>query len=298
MLAPGRRDVLEERVSDEAMTCSLRSGRMAHPASLPARGILGGPDEQRPFRLVRRPASPALASLVDFYWIVTWDLRGRDPYEARVLAHPCVHLVFEPGHSRIYGVVRGLFSYRLCGAGRVVGVRFRPGAFRPFLGRAVSTITDRCVGIDHVSAVDASETERAVLGASDVERAPAILDAFLCEFAPAPDPTAEMVSELVTRIASDPSLKRVSDLATSVGIAARTLQRLFAEYVGVPPKWVLRRYRLHEAAERANGDQRVDWSRLAAELGYYDQAHLIRDFTATIGAPPARYARAVSANFT
>ena len=75
-------------------------------------------------------------------------------------------------------------------------------------------------------------------------------------------------------------------------MTARTLQRLFADYVGVSPKWVMRRARLHEAAERADSGEPVDWTSLASDLGYADQAHLTRDFTVTIGVPPSRYAAA------
>jgi AraC-like DNA-binding protein len=81
-------------------------------------------------------------------------------------------------------------------------------------------------------------------------------------------------------------------LAQVSGQPARRLQRLFADYVGVSPKWVMRRARLHEAALRAEagGAASVNWAGLAADLGYADQAHLTRDFTATIGVPPTRYA--------
>src|ERR1019366_6732580 len=80
------------------------------------------------------------------------------------------------------------------------------------------------------------------------------------------------------------------ELAAAAGMTARGLQRLFADYVGVSPKWVMRRARLHEAAEQADSGELVDWAELAAGLGYADQAHLTRDFTATIGVPPAQYA--------
>jgi len=94
----------------------------------------------------------------------------------------------------------------------------------------------------------------------------------------------------VARITTDPALRRVGELAAASGTSARSLQRLFADYVGVSPKWVMRRARLHEAAERADGGELVDWAELAADLGYSDQAHLTRDFTATIGVPPTHYA--------
>jgi AraC-like DNA-binding protein len=70
------------------------------------------------------------------------------------------------------------------------------------------------------------------------------------------------------------------------------VQRWFQQYAGVAPTWVLRRYRLLDAAEAVRDGGLVDWAALAAELGYADQAHLIRDFRAAVGEPPAAYARA------
>jgi AraC-like DNA-binding protein len=54
---------------------------------------------------------------------------------------------------------------------------------------------------------------------------------------------------------------------------------------------VIRRYRLHEVTERMARGETADWARLAAELGYADQAHLTRDFTSLFGEPPTAYAR-------
>ena len=88
----------------------------------------------------------------------------------------------------------------------------------------------------------------------------------------------------------DRTLNRVSDLAERLSLSVRSVQRLFADHVGLSPSWVIRRYRLHEAAAEATAGGGVDWARLAIALGYYDQAHLVRDFSATVGTPPARYA--------
>lgn len=87
---------------------------------------------------------------------------------------------------------------------------------------------------------------------------------------------------LVERVRADRSVRRVGELARSEGLSTRSLQRLFAAYVGVGPKWVVLRYRIHEALERAESTATVDWSALAATLGYADQAHLVRDFTAKV----------------
>ncbi|MFD5327407.1 DUF6597 domain-containing transcriptional factor [Streptomyces sp. NPDC127092] len=125
----------------------------------------------------------------------------------------------------------------------------------------------------------------------------AALDAFLLAHGPAADPAAEQAMALVDLVRTDRTVRRVSALARAAGLSPRSLQRLFASHVGVGPKWVILRYRIHEALERAESGSAAappDWAALAADLGYSDQAHLVRDFTATIGVPPTAYARALS----
>lgn len=85
-------------------------------------------------------------------------------------------------------------------------------------------------------------------------------------------------------------IRRLAELCDVAGLGRRTLQRMFLRYAGVSPTWVLRRYRLLEAAEAVREGQQVSWAEVAAGLGYADQAHLIRDFRAAIGQTPAAYA--------
>ncbi len=87
----------------------------------------------------------------------------------------------------------------------------------------------------------------------------------------------------------------VAQLADQHAVSPRTLQRAFADYVGVGPKWVLKRYRMHVAAERIAAGEVDDGVSLALDLGYFDQSHFIRDFTAQIGVPPSAYERACAA---
>ena len=100
-------------------------------------------------------------------------------------------------------------------------------------------------------------------------------------------------SLVVTNVAQSNHARLHSSLAARFGLGVRALQRLFAEYVGVSPKWVIQRYRLHEAAERIARmrPEELDGAALAADLGYADQAHFIRDFRRWVGFTPAEYAR-------
>ncbi|CAM5256166.1 hypothetical protein SCYAM73S_06737 [Streptomyces cyaneofuscatus] len=193
------------------------------------------------------------------------------------------------GYAEVAGIGLGLFTRKLTGRGRVCGVQFRPGGFRPFAPEhALSDLTGR--------QVDAAEVLRtppplgAVLDPADEDARVAALDACLLALEPRPDPQATLAMELADRVRTDRSVCRAGQLARDTGLTPRSLQRLFSAYVGVGPKWVILRYRIHEALERAESDPAVDWARLAADLGYSDQAHLVRDFTATVGVPPTAYA--------
>ncbi|MCX5411852.1 helix-turn-helix domain-containing protein [Streptomyces sp. NBC_00059] len=268
------------------------------------RGIVDAPDLFTRVRFRLRDPAPELRPHVEHYWLIDWDLE--EPYTSQVVPHPCVHLVFQrsesggaagrAGTAEVYGVVQGLFSQRLEGRGRVCGVKFRPGAFRPFApGRPVSDWTGRRVPADEALTAPgggppASVIAPDVLAPADEDARVAALDAYLLPLLPAPDPQAELAKSLAERARTDRSLLRVDALARAGDLSVRSLQRLFSGYVGVGPKWVILRHRIHEALQRAEKDPEPDWARLAADLGYSDQAHLVRDFTATVGVPPTAFA--------
>jgi AraC-like DNA-binding protein len=254
------------------------------------RGVLRPDIAARRFTLSRRQPSAALAPFVEYHWILRWDLRGQQPHEQTILPHPNVNLSFEPWLTGIYGVHRGRFTRSLTGRGQVLGVRFRAGGFRPFWPAPVSRLTDRVVPAASLFGPAAGAAGQAVMRACDDAEMISAAEGLLLPALPACDPLASQAASLVGRIVADSSLRRVDELALASGMTVRGLQRLFSDYVGVGPKWVMRRARLHEAAARADSGEPVDWAGLATALGYADQAHLTRDFTATIGVPPTRYA--------
>jgi AraC-like DNA-binding protein len=239
-----------------------------------------------------------LSFFVENFWIVAWDLRGQEPHVQKTLPYPCVHLVFDPGRTAIFGVMRGAFEYRQEEIGRVLGVRFRAGGFRGVLGGSVASITDRTIPLSSVYDLDADAAEASVFGAAGVvlgaegdagmmQAAEAILRTRM----PPVDETAGIVGGIVERIEADRNINRVDELAAQVGLGERALQRLFNDYVGVSPKWVIRRFRLHDAASRLAKDEDVNLTGLAQDLGYADQAHFTRDFKAIVGRSPSDYRR-------
>jgi AraC-like DNA-binding protein len=241
--------------------------------------------------VARHPCSPALAPFVTYLWTVEWDLPPGRRHVQRVLPNPVVHLSFEPDRSRVTGPLRrSTDGYELAGRGRVVGLRFRPGGARPWLPGPVSELTDREVPVAAMADLDAAALRARVQEAPDTAGAVALVDAALAPLRPEPDPAVGRADDLVRIVDAEPGIRRIEDLAARLATTPRSLQRFCAEWIGVGPKELVRWARLHEAAGRAAMGP-VDWAALAGELGYADQAHLIRDFTRVVGEPPARYAR-------
>lgn len=259
---------------------------MAPPAARDAREVDGAWTRFQ-WHSFRSPA-PDLAPFVDHYWIVTWDYAGQTPYRQVIVPYPNVHLTFFNGAARVTGVARRHVVKVLDGVGWVFGIAFRPGCFRPFLGRSVATLTDTSAAAGELLGTEPPEREMILAGSE--RRRVEIAEAYLRDNLPDPDPTAEQAADAVSRIAAQPEITRVGGLADELQTGVRGLQRMFAEYVGVGPKWVIRRYRLHEVTERMAQGDTIDWAGLAADLGYADQAHLVRDFTAVVGESPTRYA--------
>jgi AraC-like DNA-binding protein len=253
-------------------------------------GVLGVRDVD--FTLDRYEPAGDLAALVERHWLVGWELPPGRAASVTLLPHPCVNVVLDGGRLAVAGVGRGRFTYAYRGAGRVFGVKFRPGGFLPFLGRPLVEITGLTLPAEQLWGPAATALAARMSAAPAVEELIALVEAFLRERWPPDDPQVHEVGRIVAALLNDRTLTRVDDVTERFNIAPRTLQRLFARYVGVTPKWVLRRYRLHEAAAALDREQDRPWAEVAAELGYFDQSHFIRDFTAAIGMTPVAYAQA------
>lgn len=247
------------------------------------RGILHPKAGEGKFRLSLHPPAPDLAFFVEQYWIVNWDLRGQEPYAQEVLPHPCVHLVIEDDTASIVGVMQGKFSRLLEGRGRAFGVKFKPGAFYPFVKTPVSRFTNGSLSLHDVFGADGVRFEEEMRRSEDEGAMIGIADCFLRERLPERDENVALVNQIIDRIIADRAITRVDDVARPLTLTTRSLQRIFSQYVGVSPKWVIKRYRLHDAAERLAVGDVVDWPKLAVDLGYFDQAHFINDFKAIVG---------------
>lgn len=191
------------------------------------------------------------------------------------------------------GVMRGRFTRRLESEGRVFGIKFLPGAFHALCGSPVSRFTDRRFAAADFFGSGWLSLEQKILAQKDIHAMAALAENFLRAKQPAISDEAMLVRRIVDRTLSDPTILKVDFLCETFSLNKRQLQRLFSDYVGMSPKWVIERYRMHEALEQLSGAEQPDLARLALSLGFFDQAHFQKAFRKMTGRSPGTYARAL-----
>lgn len=242
------------------------------------------------YRHVRYAPAKALSYWVKHVWVEEWDLLGSEPQTREVLPHPNVQFVFAAGRSRIFGVQSQRFIRRLTGQDRILGITFRAGAFYPFFRKPVFSITNQSIEARRVFD-NADDAESDVLASIDDHAMVQAASRFLLAHLPPQDPHVETAWIAVNRIADDPSITKVSRLASCCGLHRRTLERLFTRYVGATAQTIIKRYRMYDVLERLNAAKSLDWAAMAQDMGYFDQAHFINDFKKSVGCSPAAYFR-------
>ncbi len=259
-----------------------------HRAHLTAR------DEPAP-PIYRYPAAPALADLVRHFWIPVWRLPAGEIRTQRVLQYPVCNIVIAQDYARFYGPNSGLSTVDLSGAGWAVGVMLQPAAGRILWDRPVATITDGNVPVEQLTTVDGASLRDLVRNAmaddpgneTSHRLAIATIENALEPLLPV-DEEGKRVNRLVEMVETDPTIVRVEQLATELGTTERSLQRLTKDRLGLTPKWLIQRRRLHDAVSGIKTGP-TSLADLAYTLGYADQAHFTRDFTKATGMTPSQY---------
>jgi AraC-like DNA-binding protein len=242
--------------------------------------------------VVEYPPPAALARFVDAFWArapgssVT-AAGGAEP--ERILPDGCLDVVVGPRQAIVVGAMTGAIVVPSIGFPALIGVRFRPGMATAFLGVPAVELTDGQAPLEDVWADGAAVADR-VGSALGTDRAVARLAAVLTARLPGVAPVPADLTAAVEHIVARSGRTGVARLSASLGVTRQHLARRFAAYVGVSPKTLCRVVRLrtllhHHAA--AGG--RTGWARLAADLGYSDQSHLVAEFRSLTGLTPSRW---------
>ena len=239
---------------------------------------------------------PEFDGLARSFWIPVWSVSPGESAPQKVLQYPVCLLVVASDYARFYGVTSGLSTTTLSGEGWAVGVMLEPAAGQLLTGRSVDEFTDRHVDLSQVLGHQSRELVtgiRAVMTTSPHSpeahaEAMRLYGNVLRRFLPA-DAEGSLVNKITAYVEANPEVVRVSQVCAAFGLSERTLQRLVRHRVGLTPKWLIQRRRLHDAV----GQLRLQENTLAgvaSDLGYADEAHFIRDFSRVTGTTPGRFA--------
>ncbi len=175
----------------------------------------------------------------------------------------------------------------------LLGVMFRTGCATPFLGVPAGEVAGRFVALDDLWGRDGRRIDEQVQeGGTTAQRIARIEAELVRRLRRAADPDLRFAS-LADLVARHGGAIRVEALCAASGLTRQHLARKFRDLVGVTPKQLCRLERFDAAFRRAYGRPDVDWAGLAADCGYYDQAHLIADFKEFTGMTPTEFFRPV-----
>jgi AraC-like DNA-binding protein len=252
------------------------------------RGRLDPAGFDRHVTFLIQPPPADLAQFIEHFWAIRWDSALGHYDSDEVMHRPYVDVFFSAQESGIQGTFRGKRTYSAAGRGRILGIRFRPGAFHAFWSGAMADLQDEVVGLRQVFPwADAACIER--LLALDDDAAVQALLPLLRLGQPPPDDTIDLVNEIIDAVETEADLVTVTAVARAFGRSERWLQQTFRDYLGVGLKWLLQRHRLLAAAQQIRETDTPDWAAIAYDLGYSSQQHFITDFRKVLGSTPLRY---------
>jgi AraC-like DNA-binding protein len=259
------------------------------------RGVLDPAGFHHHVTFLTYSAPPDLMRFLEHFWVIRWDKAGDQPYFSEQLMHrPYVDLYVSksesgmPSESGIQSTFRNKRTYTAAGTGRIVGVRFRPGAFHAFWNKSLSGLKDKIIDVQQAFPEMDDRYVQQLLSLDD-QAAVHMLAGTLRDKNPRPDPHIDLINELIDAIENNGELQTVKAVARQFHRSERWIQQLFQEYVGIGLKWMLQRNKLLEAAKHIRESDDPDWAAIAYDLGYSSQQHFITDFKRVLGKTPLQY---------
>jgi AraC-like DNA-binding protein len=250
---------------------------------------------------------PPLGDFVDDLWL--YDDYAQPHLKERILPSGTIELVinlredefriYDPACPERYrrfpgamvsGAYRSLFVIDTLEDASVIGAHFKPGGAFPFLGLLAGELADVHVDLETLwGRSPAIEIRERVCATPTPEQRFRILEQALLAHLFRPLKHHYAVSMALQALTSANANWTVGALARQIGISQRRFIEVFTDEVGTTPKLFYRIQRFHLALSTVRENGTVNWARLAADCGYFDQSHLIRDFLEFSGLSPADY---------
>lgn len=174
---------------------------------------------------------------------------------------------------------------RATGFARAATIQFKPGWSPSLFGVPANDLTDQLITLDDLWGSASGDVTEDLVAARSIPVMLERLSRAIAQQTPFESASARLARRAVRMFEATET--RVESVARQLGVTARHLRRAFVETVGIGPKEFARGVRLQRAIREST--RSGDWAAIARDAGYYDQAHLIRDFHDLIGLTPTEY---------
>ncbi|MEP7287432.1 MAG: helix-turn-helix transcriptional regulator [Chloroflexota bacterium] len=229
-----------------------------------------------------------LVPFIEHFWIIRWDNADTTYYSEEVMHRPYVDVFVSRQQSGIQGTFHGKRTYIATGGGKIIGIRFRPGAFHAFWGGTLAELQDKIIDLQQIFPQADSRYIEHLLTLDDQAAIEELLKLVRAKH-PQLDANIDLINEIISAIETDESLQTVTAVAKAFSRSERWLQQTFQDYIGLGLKWLIQRHRLLVAAQQIRESNQPNWAAIAYEVGYSSQQHFITAFKQVVGKTPRQY---------
>ncbi len=252
---------------------------------------------------IETPPSQRLEKIVECYWKLEFADGANAPTES-IFPDGCTELIFNLAdpfrrfHANgeieiqpkilLVGQMKEHAAIQPTGRVRLFGVRFKPGGLFPILQTPISEVTNQIIDSKIILGRFSAELEEQLHACETFNECIRLTESCLLarlRFNSAPDAIIDTLAERIIQTGGRVSIEA---LTRDIGLSHRQIERSFRKRVGISPKLFARIIRF-QTVFNALDHGSVNWSQIALGCGYYDQAHLIRDFKTFSGASPGAF---------
>lgn len=237
---------------------------------------------------------PPLSDYVALVWLSEAYVQPH-PQERLLPTGSMTLVIFLDGDNRMGSGISGAHSeFSLLDTSKpftMIGVAFKPGGGFPFVGLPAGELHNLGVPLDAVWGRDADALRDRLLDAKTPAARFGIVERALVKKAAGRMEGHPAVRYALRQFDTSAPARSVADVTAQIGLSSRRFIELFRNEVGLTPKLFCRIRRFQQVLDDIDQATEVEWTRVALQCGYFDQAHFIHDFRAFSGVNPSTYLR-------
>lgn len=257
--------------------------------------------------MIEHKPAQQLQPFVELFWEGKFNIRKKSKLIQNVVPNGFVELIIHstdihcdllsdniwsssPDYT-IIGLYTRPYEVQFRSLVNVFGIRFKPEGIYNLFGIPASVFSEQYEDMELVLGKDFRDYCSAIRESATKDQKLLLTNRYLINQLQKHHPELSYVNRAAELIRNSDRITKIDELAGKVYISLRQLEREFKYKVGTTPKRYFRIARVNEVYKKLETANNIDFTRLAFETGYADQAHFIRDFKNFTGANPLLFSK-------